>query len=342
MNNKFVTFIMPAYNAAATIDETIRSLKEQDLDNWYLIVVDDGSSDNTKDIIEDIAKRDTRIKLITQTNQGPAVARANAIAIAETEYIAILDADDLLSKNYVRLLVDRAKDTKADIIMPNVKCIDKEGVIEENSHFGRQKLTAKMIINNSLEAFDMSVSWKLHGWMIIKTNLAKTYYTFDNVCYSKFNSDEYISRYLYLKSKTVALTTAIYFYRYVATSITHHFSVRHFDRILTLNHLANLCIDEDVPIETTHKVYSMYRSCIIQSFLLYELHSNEIDDGGKTFSMIMDTYKAYKKNFPSKLFQYVGLKEKIKYTISLSGENVIKLIVYMKSLLSTKKRTVKN
>lgn len=98
MNNKFVTFIMPAYNAAATIDETIRSLKEQDLDNWYLIVVDDGSSDNTKDIIEDIAKRDTRIKLITQTNQGPAVARANAIAIAETEYIAILDADDLLSK----------------------------------------------------------------------------------------------------------------------------------------------------------------------------------------------------------------------------------------------------
>lgn len=40
---------MPAYNAAATIDETIRSLKEQDLDNWYLIVVDDGSSDNTKD-----------------------------------------------------------------------------------------------------------------------------------------------------------------------------------------------------------------------------------------------------------------------------------------------------
>lgn len=49
MNNKFVTFIMPAYNAAATIDETIRSLKEQDLDNWYLIVVDDGSSDNTKD-----------------------------------------------------------------------------------------------------------------------------------------------------------------------------------------------------------------------------------------------------------------------------------------------------
>lgn len=339
MNNQSITFIMPAYNAATTINEAIQSLKKQDSDNWYLIIVDDGSTDNTKDIVREAAEEDMRIRLVIQVNQGPAVARANAITNVRTEYIAILDADDLLSRDYVRLLLKKAHETNADIVVPNVKCIDQKGRIEESSHFNRQKLSQEIVVEDGQKAFEMSISWKLHGWVMIKTELAIKYYTFDNVCYSKFNSDEYISRYLYLKSNKVVLADAIYFYRHIPTSITHHFSAYHFDRILTLDHLANLCINEHISMETTHKVYSIYRCHINQSLLLYKLHFKELKNKRKVFLVIMNTYKkSYKKNFPSKLFLYVGLKEKFKYALSLSGFTVIQLIADIRYLMIKLKR----
>lgn len=90
-----VSIVIPACNAAETITETLQSVRSQTLRDIEIIVVDDGSTDTTRSIVEGIARQDSRLRLIGQANGGVARARNNGIAAARGRYIAPLDADDI-------------------------------------------------------------------------------------------------------------------------------------------------------------------------------------------------------------------------------------------------------
>ena len=91
-----VSIIMPAYNAATFIEETLDSVLAQSYSNWELLIADDCSSDNTREIIEHYMQKDARMKLIPlEENHGPGLARDKAIEMAQGKYIAFLDSDDL-------------------------------------------------------------------------------------------------------------------------------------------------------------------------------------------------------------------------------------------------------
>ena len=91
---QLVSIIIPAYNAEKYIRGSIKTILEQTYNNFEIIVIDDGSVDNTAQIIKDEYKDDARIKLISQKNGGVAVARNHGIKMARGEYIAFLDPDD--------------------------------------------------------------------------------------------------------------------------------------------------------------------------------------------------------------------------------------------------------
>jgi glycosyltransferase involved in cell wall biosynthesis len=88
-----VSVVIPAYNAARTIRETVSSALEQTMSDVEVIVVDDGSQDDTVDLVAHMD--DPRVKLVRQPNAGPAAARNNGIRHATGEWVALLDADDL-------------------------------------------------------------------------------------------------------------------------------------------------------------------------------------------------------------------------------------------------------
>jgi glycosyltransferase involved in cell wall biosynthesis len=90
-----VSVIVPSYNASRYISETLESVLSQTYRNFEVIVVDDGSKDNTPDIVADYARRDSRIRLVNQPNSGCGAARNRGIAEASGEFIAPLDADDV-------------------------------------------------------------------------------------------------------------------------------------------------------------------------------------------------------------------------------------------------------
>lgn len=91
-----VTVIMPAYNAARYIEEAIRSVQAQTITDWELIVVDDGSSDETCQSVQRLAEEDRRICLIcNETNLGAAKTRNRAMELARGQYVALLDSDDI-------------------------------------------------------------------------------------------------------------------------------------------------------------------------------------------------------------------------------------------------------
>jgi glycosyltransferase involved in cell wall biosynthesis len=90
-----VSVVIPAYNAATTLEETLRSVAAQDYPDFEAIVVDDGSTDATAAIAEAFARSDSRFRLVGKANGGVATARNLGIEEARGEYVAILDSDDL-------------------------------------------------------------------------------------------------------------------------------------------------------------------------------------------------------------------------------------------------------
>ena len=108
-----VSIITPCYNAANHIAATIQSIQQQTLSDWELLIVDDGSTDNSADIVRHAAAQDSRIKLIQKVNGGTASARKLGLEHAQGEYIQFLDADDQI---------------EADKLLRQVELMDKEGL----------------------------------------------------------------------------------------------------------------------------------------------------------------------------------------------------------------------
>jgi teichuronic acid biosynthesis glycosyltransferase TuaG len=95
MENPLVSIIIPAYNCADYLETTIRSVQNQLYTSWELIIIDDGSIDNTIQVIEKLIESDSRIRLIKQANGRQGKARNTGIKDAKAEWIAFLDSDDI-------------------------------------------------------------------------------------------------------------------------------------------------------------------------------------------------------------------------------------------------------
>lgn len=115
-----ISIIIPVYNKEEYLDECIKSVVTQDYNNLEIIIINDGSHDNSEKIINAWIKKDDRIKYIYQQNRGVAHARNRGLSIAKGEYIFFLDADDMLEKNAITKLVNHAKKNSADIIIGNI------------------------------------------------------------------------------------------------------------------------------------------------------------------------------------------------------------------------------
>jgi GT2 family glycosyltransferase len=101
VDNQRISFVVPAFNAATTLPRTLDSLLAQDCGSWLAIVVDDGSTDATRDVAERYNSADERIRVFSQANAGTAAARNAAVREVDTEFIALLDADDYALPHYV-------------------------------------------------------------------------------------------------------------------------------------------------------------------------------------------------------------------------------------------------
>ena len=112
-----VSVILPVYNVAPYLDETFMSLLNQSLKEIEIIAVNDGSTDNSEDIIRKYQQKDTRIKYIYQANQGQSVARNTALLQATGQYIYMMDSDDILSdSSALELCYQYAEKNRADFI----------------------------------------------------------------------------------------------------------------------------------------------------------------------------------------------------------------------------------
>src|SRR5438132_5192342 len=112
-----VSIIIPAYNAADTIGDTLESLIAQSCLSWEAIVVDDGSTDDTSEVVRVYTQRDARMRMITQGNTGEAAARNAGLALAQHDWVLFLDADDWILPTHLERMTDMlSSDARLDAV----------------------------------------------------------------------------------------------------------------------------------------------------------------------------------------------------------------------------------
>lgn len=121
---ELVSIITPCYNGSKYISETIDSVLNQTYSNWEMIVIDDGSRDNSSEIVNNYLKKDKRIRLLQQENKGCAAARNNGIRNAKGRYIALLDADDVWYPNFLDEQLKFMKEKNAVCVFSEYERID--------------------------------------------------------------------------------------------------------------------------------------------------------------------------------------------------------------------------
>lgn len=127
---------MPVYNGAQFLENSIRSVDEQTFDDIELICVNDGSTDNSLEVLNELSEKYPFIKVFSQENQGSGKARNHGIEKAGGEYIAFLDADDIfIDSNALEDMYDVAQKHDADMVGGNLKRINSNNKILENPNY---------------------------------------------------------------------------------------------------------------------------------------------------------------------------------------------------------------
>ena len=128
-----ISIITPTYNCGKFIGETIESVINQTYENWEMIIVDDCSKDNTKDIVNKYAQNDDRIKYyLLEKNSGAAIARTKAMELANGNYMAFLDSDDLWVEDKLEKQLKFMKENNFNFV-----CTEYEQIDEQSNPLGK-------------------------------------------------------------------------------------------------------------------------------------------------------------------------------------------------------------
>ena len=121
MNNNLVSVIIPVYNSESTIVKTLESVLKQTLRSIEIICVNDGSTDASLSLLNQIANNDARVKVISIDNSGPGVARNIGLSYASGDYIAFLDSDDEYCSSFsLEKMWSVAQETNSNLFMGRV------------------------------------------------------------------------------------------------------------------------------------------------------------------------------------------------------------------------------
>lgn len=198
-----ISVIIPLYNKEVIIERTIRSVLNQSFTNFELIIVNDGSTDNSFEIVKDI--QDDRIVIINQTNGGPSKARNTGAKAAKADWIIFLDADDELLENALQIYAQLIEEH------PNVDIIDCGQTILE-------KTEKKSVMLHSLEGISRN---PLRDWFFHKIGPGSNHSVFKKKIVDRFPYNSQLRRFEDAELLIRMLQKAKVYSSLIPTSIVH-------------------------------------------------------------------------------------------------------------------------
>lgn len=258
-NTPLISVVIPVYNREATIIRTIESIRRQSYQNIEIIVVDDGSHDDTYRICAEAQERDKRIIILRKKNEGVSSARNFGLLKSSGDYIAFVDSDDTIDKNMYNKMLSVGREKGADIVSCSLKVLydGKNGVNETTADM---KTSVYLSQTESIKAF---LSGKLGGESVCnKLFLAKT---ITNTSFDRHLTRNEDKKFLFdaiCNTKVVAhINEPLYFYHQLASSTTKTLSVDSIQDVYEVTHK----IEED----TLHNFPELAKSVYLSSDTTY-------------------------------------------------------------------------
>ncbi len=317
--NDLISIIVPVYNIEKYIFECLDSITKQTYENIEIILVDDGSTDNSSKICDEFSKKDERMKVIHKINEGVSKARNIGINEAHGKYITFIDSDDYVDKNYVKFLYDEIISCDADVSICGTIDIDDNNVFIKKSipfdNILNSEEALKQLLN---EKFYTSVIWS----KMYKNNIAK------NV---KFREDLKISEdlvYLYnviKNSKIIKVNTNLntYYYRLHKSNTTScEFNDDWEKEIQICKNIIEDCqinFNDLLPYAIKRYIRINY-SCMMK-ILRY---NQDIEIYNKLKNNIKKYFKYYMKD------RKINKIDKIKIFLAIYFKNVLKFLLRLK------------
>ena len=200
-----ISVIVPIYNVENFVKKCVSSILNQTYKNLEIILVDDGSTDNSSQIIDVMSKEDSRIKCIHKTNGGLSDARNSGIAIATGEYIGFVDGDDWIHPQMYEILYQKLRETNTDI------CCCEYMSVDENL-FCEKRIISEIKSKVYDKTFAMTYVGDLKAVAWNKLYKKKLFEQL-RYPYGKIHEDEYvIHRLIYLCNKICLIDCPLYFY----------------------------------------------------------------------------------------------------------------------------------
>lgn len=313
---ELISLIIPVYNASKFLDETLTNAMNQDYKNIEIICVNDGSKDNSVDIIKKYQEKDKRIKLINQENQGPSVARNTGLDHANGEYIVFADSDDIITKDYISYLYNLLQTNTAKIASCSVKTFEDKPEIIEIPEELQVFVSSNQILRKFLENKDMSIviNATIYHKSIFETLRFKKYFIYEDM--------EILVR-IFIKTNMLIHSNQVkYYYRQQENSIMHSsFSQKNIDSFKLLNEIEEN-LKKNAPAVLPEFYY--YKLCVIGDQYKYLSYSN-YENKNKIKKIIIEEYdKTQKEKYKKEL---VTTRQKVLWPLMKCPMPIYKLVV---------------
>lgn len=297
MNNVKICILTAVYNTEKYLPKYFQSLQRQSYKNFEVLLIDDASTDQSLEILRAMERQDPRFHVLAlEHNQGQAHARNVGLSHATGDFVTFLDSDDWYSADALRQAVKTFEQyPQTDCVLFDLKKVDEQtGEVTNYPMTPFTKMTGK-------QAFIKSLTWEIHGVYMARMSLQKEY-PYDETCRSY--SDDNTTRLHFLHSREVRCCSGSYFYLQRATSVTHDFSIRHFDQLRANENMKRLLEKEKVESQYLKRYENVRWLVVVDQFKFYldstgKLSDDERGQGLREIQRIwqtIDTKKLYARN----------------------------------------------
>lgn len=218
MSAPIISLIIPVYNVENYLVKSLSSVESQIFENFEAIIIDDGSTDNSPEIIKEFCRRNSNFKYVRQKNKGPASARNTGLSIAKGSYICFLDSDDYLEPSFLNSLYSNALKYDADIVCCNFNFYNpKKNLKTANPFHSLSGVYSKTQALRKL-LLDVGIHYFVWNKLYKKKLFSDNNISFENMYFEDIS----ISPKLFYYAKTVVITDdSLYNYTSRDTSILH-------------------------------------------------------------------------------------------------------------------------
>lgn len=227
-----VTIVMPAYNVESYITNSIESVINQTFKNWELIIINDGSTDQTRAYIEQYVQLDSRITCIDQDNSGVSAARNKGLLNASGDYISFLDSDDQYTPQYIELMLKALLTTHNEVVFCKFKELNGDIILRKTPEDIKS-----LYKNNFIKHIESISDSKINMAFMYKTQHIKNLGILFNTNISNAEDTEFLLKITYNSSITF-IPDYLYLYIHRDNSLSRDIATnnRSVNKIRTYSH----------------------------------------------------------------------------------------------------------